>query len=56
MADDLSKRRTDPASICTKTTKYDAGRRSWVVSADQLKGAIQKVGNSAQAVEKELKR
>jgi hypothetical protein len=38
------------------TTKYDTGRRSWVVSADQLKGAIQKVGNSAQAVEKELKR
>jgi hypothetical protein len=24
------------------TTKYDTGRRSWVVSADQLKGAIQK--------------
>ena len=57
MSDDLTKKGDQD---CTRiNTSEDHEVRYWSqkfgVSADQLKAAVKKVGNSASAVEKELK-
>jgi uncharacterized protein DUF3606 len=58
MADDLSKRGSQDRSRINVHEDYEV--RYWSkklgVSANKLKAAVQKVGNSAQAVEKEFKR
>jgi hypothetical protein len=57
MADDLSKRDSQDRSRISVHEDYEV--RYWSkkfgVSADKLKAAVQRVGNSAKAVEKELK-
>jgi hypothetical protein len=57
MADDKSKRDTQDRSRINTGEDYEV--RYWAekfdVSPDQLKAAVKKVGDSAEAVEKELK-
>jgi hypothetical protein len=57
MADDLKNKGTQDRSRINTHEDYEV--RYWStkfgVTADQLKAAVQKVGNSAQAVEKELR-
>jgi hypothetical protein len=57
MADDLSKKGSQDRSRINTHEDYEL--RYWAtkfgVSEDQLKDAVKKVGNSAEAVEKELR-
>jgi hypothetical protein len=57
MADDPSKRRSQDRSRISTSEDHEV--RYWSqkfgVSPEQLKAAVRKVGNSAKAVEKELK-
>jgi hypothetical protein len=57
MAHDLSKKGSQDRSRINIHEDYEV--RYWTkkagISADKLKEAVQKVGNSAQAVEKDLK-
>ena len=57
MADDLSKKGSPDRSRINTHEEYEV--RCWSdkfgVSADRLKAAVQKVGNSAQTAEKELR-
>lgn len=58
MADDLMKKGARTGLTSTSTEEYEL--RYWstkfFVSTEQLKAAVKKVGNSAQSIEKELRR
>jgi hypothetical protein len=58
MTDDLSKKRPQDSSRVNTHEEYEV--RYWSekfgVSPEKLKAAVEKVGNSAEAVEKELRR
>jgi hypothetical protein len=56
MKDDLSKRGPRDRSLISTSEDYEVRywSRKFGVTADQLKAAIRKVGNSAKAVERAL--
>jgi hypothetical protein len=55
MADDKSKRGPQDRSRISLGEDYEVRYLSDGVSAERLKAAVNKVGNSAEAVEKELR-
>lgn len=57
MADDLSKRGSRDRSRINTSEDYEVRywSRKFGVAPEQLKAAVRKVGNSAKAVERELK-